>query len=77
VGEVVNLPCITKLDLPPDRILEDALGKLDGVVIMGFNKDGTEFFASSYADGGQVLWLIERSKLKLLRLADDELATRR
>jgi len=72
VGKVVNIGCITRLDMPPDRILEDAMGKLDGVVIMGFNKDGTEFFASSYADGGQVLWLMERSKLKLLRLADSE-----
>lgn len=72
MGEVVNLPCITTLDLPPDRILESALGKLEGVVVMGFNKDGTEFFASSYADGGPVLWLMERSKLKLLRLADGD-----
>lgn len=72
MGNVVNLHCVTKLDMPPDRILEEAIGKLDGVVIMGFDKDGEEFFASSYADGGQVLWLIERSKLKLLRTADSE-----
>jgi hypothetical protein len=72
MSNVVTLPCITKLDLPADRILEDALGKLDGVVIIGFDKDGNEFFASSYADGGQVVWLLERSKLKLLRTADQE-----
>lgn len=72
MSNVVNLHCVTKLDMPPDRILEEAIGKLDSVVIVGFNKDGSEFFATSYADGGAVLWLIERSKLKLLRLADPE-----
>ena len=29
--------------------------------------DGEEYFASSIADGGTVLWLIERMKLQLLR----------
>jgi len=71
MGEVVNLGCVTKLDLPADRILEAAAGKLEGVVIMGYDKDGNEYFASSYADGGDTLWLLERSKLKLLRMADE------
>lgn len=68
---VTILRCVTTLDLPPDRLLEDALGKLDSVVILGTTKDGAEFFASSVADGGTCLWLMERAKLKLLRLADE------
>lgn len=70
MGEVVNLECITRLDLPPDRILESAMGKLAGVVIIGYDKDGAEYFASSIADGADVLWLMERSKKKLLEIAD-------
>lgn len=66
MGNVVTFRGITKLDLPPDRILEDALGKLEGVVILGYTKEGDEFFASSYADGGNVLWLLERLKKQLL-----------
>lgn len=66
MGDVVTFRGITKLDLPPDRILEDAIGKLDGVVILGYTKDGDEFFASSYADGGNVLWLLEKLKKQLL-----------
>lgn len=66
MGDVVTFRGITKLDLPPDRILEDAVGKLQGVVILGYTKDGDEFFASSYADGGNVLWLLERLKKQLL-----------
>lgn len=67
-GNVVVLPVVTTLDLPPDRILEAALEKLESVVIMGYDKDGNEYFASSFADGGDVLWIMERSKLKLLKV---------
>lgn len=74
MGEVVIFNGITRLDLPADRILEDAIGKLDSVVIMGYDKDGEEVFASSLADGASVLWLLEQCKLKLLKvpIPDDE-----
>jgi hypothetical protein len=69
VGKVILYRGITYLDLPADRILEDAMGKnLEGVVIIGFDKDGEEFFTSTYADGSTVLWLLERCKLKLLQV---------
>jgi len=66
MGEVIILDMVTRLDLPADRILESAVGKLDKVVIMGYDKDGNEYFASSFADGGDVLWLTERMKKALL-----------
>lgn len=65
-AKVMPLNCVTYLDLPPDRILEEAKGDLDGVVIIGYDKDGNEYFASSYADGGVVLWLLEKAKESLL-----------
>ena len=68
---VVYLQTITRLDLPPDRILEQSIGELEGVVIIGYNKDGEEYFASSYADGGEVLWLLERAKMALLNASKD------
>lgn len=68
VSNVIPFTGITKLDLPPDRILESAIGHLDGVVVLGYKKDsGEEYFASSYADGGDMLWLLERAKQALLR----------
>jgi hypothetical protein len=70
MSNVVVLPVVTKLDLPPDRIIEAALGKLESVVIMGYDKDGNEYFAASCADGGDVLWILERSKLKLLQVSE-------
>jgi hypothetical protein len=70
MGEVVNLDQVTSLDLPADRILESAIGQLEGVIIAGYDKEGEEYFASSYADGGDALWLVERFKLKLLEDRD-------
>lgn len=65
---VVILPVITRLDHPPDRMLEGAVGELEGVVIAGYRKrDGALYFASSYADGGDALWLLEACKQALLR----------
>lgn len=68
MGDIVTFTGITKLDLPPDRLLEAAVGQLDGVVILGYDKEGKEYFASSYADGGDVLWLMERLKKQLLEV---------
>jgi hypothetical protein len=70
-ADVVTFPGITTLDLPPERIIQKAseAGLMD-VVILGYDKDGEEYFASSVADGAEVLWLLERLKLQLLRLAD-------
>lgn len=67
---VVDFGGITKLDLPPDRVLEGAKGRLDSVVIMGFDQDGNEYFASSKADGGEVMWLMERCKKQLLEMPE-------
>ena len=70
MGEVVDIGCITRLDLPVDTILETAKAKLESVVLIGYAKDGSEYFASTIADGGDVLWLLERCKLALFRAAD-------
>jgi hypothetical protein len=70
-GRVIPFTGITRLDLPPDRILQAAVGKLEGVVVMGWDHEGKEYFASSYADGGTVLWLAERMKKMLLETHDD------
>ncbi len=66
---VVVLPVITSLDIPPERVLNGALNAdLDRVVVMGYDKEGNEYFASSIADGADVVWLAERMKLKLLTI---------
>lgn len=71
MGTVTNSGCITKLDLPPDQVLEAALGKMSSVVIIGYDNEENEYFASSIAYGPEVVWLLERLKLKLLTVDDE------
>ncbi len=66
MSNVIRFNGITRLDIDPDVVLEAAVGKLEGVVVIGYDKDGEEYFASSYADGAPPLWLLERLKLQLL-----------
>ena len=68
MSKVIPFTGITRLDMPPDQILEAAKGRLEGVVIVGYGIDGEEYFASSYADGGTVNWLLDRCKLELLSI---------
>jgi hypothetical protein len=70
-AKIIPFNGITRLDLNPDMVLENTKGKLEGVIIIGYNKEGDEYFASSYADGGDVLWLLERMKLRLLNIEEE------
>jgi hypothetical protein len=72
MSNVILFNGITKLDLDPDMVLENSKGKLEGVILIGYDKDGEEYFASTYADGGDVLWLLERMKLRLLNAETEE-----
>lgn len=67
-NNIVRFPGITKLDIDPDVILSAAAGKTDTVVVVGYNKEGELYFASSVADGGAVLWLMELAKKALLEV---------
>ncbi len=59
---------ITRLDYPVEEVLERAKSVgLTGVVILGYTEDG-DYFGSSYADGGTVLWLLEQCKKRLLEI---------
>jgi len=68
MDNVIPIGGITLLDIPEDQILEQAKGKMNGVVLMGWDEDGDLYFASSFADGGSVLWLMEKCKEALLNI---------
>jgi len=69
MADIIPLGNITKLDIPTDRVLEQCKGRCsDGVVVIGFDDDGDLYFASSIADGGSVIWLLEQAKKKLLEI---------
>lgn len=71
MSKIIPFTGITKLDLDPDTVLENTKGKLEGFVITGYGVDGSEYFASTYADGGTALWLLERCKKTLLEIGDE------
>ena len=70
MGKVIPINGITRLDLPPNQILDAERDKLECVVVLGYDHDGQEYFATSLADGGEVLWLLERCKVALFAAAD-------
>lgn len=69
---IIRFPGVTRLDIDPDMVLQEAIGKLEGAVIAGTDKDGNHYFASSYADGGETLWLLEACKKRLMEIGTDE-----
>lgn len=72
--KVVPLETVSRLDLPVERVLQAAVeAGLSDVVIMGYTKDDErEYFASSIADGGSVLWLMKRLERELLSVEASE-----
>lgn len=70
MGDVIELDCYTRLDLPPDKILENAKEKLNSVVLIGWDEQGELYFAGSYADARDVLWIIEKAKQLLFKIEE-------
>jgi len=65
-------PGATPLPFDADIMLDDAKGILESVVIVGEYEDGSEYFSSSVGNGPEVLWMLERAKLKLLTAVDGD-----
>lgn len=72
----IPLGNVTRLDLRPDDVLEKAKewtdGEGSGVVVLMWDRHGHPYFASSIADGGEILWLLELCKKQLLEMAEEE-----
>lgn len=72
MGDVVRLPVVTRFDIDANVVIEDATAhEFASVTIIGTLENGDEFFASSMASGPEVVWDLERAKLKLLRMVDE------
>ena len=70
-SNVVRFTGITRLDLPVEQILDRANeAGLTEVVIVGYNADGDEFFASSKADAAQVMYHMQRAIHRLNCIID-------
>jgi hypothetical protein len=65
MAEVIVFPGCTTLPLPVARVLENAKGCAQ-VLVLGEEPDGTLSVASSTADGPTLLWWLEKVRHKLL-----------
>lgn len=72
LDNVVLAHMTTSHDLDPDQLLVEAVGELDDVVIVGYDKDGGEYFAASKSSGADVHWLLHRAAIRLLNSVDKE-----
>jgi hypothetical protein len=70
-SNVVEFSGVTKLDIPPDKLLNSAIGKLESVLILGYTKEGDEYFASSKADASEPIYFCERAKHRLMKMIDE------
>ena len=70
MSNVEDLDVVTRLDIPSDKILKKAIGNVNDVIIIGWNEEGELYFASSKANGGDVLWLLELAKKRLLEACE-------
>jgi hypothetical protein len=71
MGDVIQFPDGTVGDIPIEGVLEGAK-LLQMVCIMGYDKDGNEYFASSSGDIKEINWLLTRYVHFLNGVADDE-----
>lgn len=72
---VINLYEYTTDEVPPNDVLMGAInGQLDIVVVIGYDKDGGEYFASSTGNHEATNWLLDVGKMRLMKayVADEE-----
>lgn len=68
---VVRLGAATKLPLPANRILKGAYNKMDVVAVIGWDKEGHFYFASSESNGAEILMMLELAKRRLMDVIDN------
>ena len=69
---VIPFPGETRLDYPPEDMLQVAMTTdWESVVIIGRDSAGRECTFASHSYLPDVLWHLERAKLRLLRMADE------
>lgn len=64
--KLLEFPGVPRLPLAAETILKKVPEGMDTVVVLGWDKDGDFFFASSEPSGPEVVWLLEQAKFALL-----------
>lgn len=73
---VVQFPGATTIDVPVAKVLEEAIkADLEDVVVMGWTKDGQEFFSGSSSDIRTVQFLATQLLHQTNLMMDQHLTT--
>jgi hypothetical protein len=65
-SNVVEFNGSTTLDMPPDKVLQGAMGQLTDVVVIGYDKDGKFYIATSTGGLGDLLLLVKLAERSIL-----------
>lgn len=66
MSNIIKFCQFTTQPIDPDKVLESAVGVLDSVIVIGENKDGY-YFAASTSNKAELLLLVEEFKLRLMQ----------
>lgn len=72
---VVTLSEYTTDEIHPNKVLMGAINAgMDVVIVVGYTKEGTEYFASSTGNHEATNWLMDVAKMRLMKAytADEE-----
>jgi hypothetical protein len=76
VADVIDFPGVTLHDLPIEKVLQWAGdAELETVVVLGWKKGEAApdfYFASSIANGPEVLWLLKVAERRIMALGDPD-----
>lgn len=69
MGDVIVGDFSTNGDIPPDRILEAAMGQMDEVIIVGTDKNGDLYLATSDGSIPNAMFMLKLAEVRLLEEA--------
>ena len=72
MADILDFTGTTKGDIDPDAVLEGAKGQVSDVIVLGYDRNGEEYFASARADVTAILWLLKRYEKYLLELPEKQ-----
>lgn len=70
--KIIYLQEETTLDIEPDKVLGAAFNELESVVIVGYDKAGRLYMASSYGDMAQTNYLLDKYKQLIINTEVEE-----
>jgi len=72
-AKIYDFDAPTFVDIPCDKVLEAAVGKLSKVVVLGYEEtDGSIYMAASCGNIAEALYLLEKCKKRLLEFGEDQ-----